>query len=107
MLDGDEWAAAVAQAAELKDVRVAQLWDSDGVMGELSARTLGLISTAWDVYLVYPTGVTWDFETPPVPAFWMHQLPSEIGAEPILRLDPEALNKEVRRVVESGGVPQI
>jgi hypothetical protein len=81
MLEGDERAAAVAQAAELNDPRVAQLWDPERDMGELSARTLGLSSTAWDVYLVYPPGVTWDAEIPPLPTFWMHQLPSEIGAD--------------------------
>ena len=107
MLDGDDRAAAVAQAEELNDGRVDQLWDPDRVMGELSARTLGLSSTAWDVYLVYTAGVTWDSETPPYPAFWMHQLPSEYGADQRLRLDAIALSNEVRRIVESGDVPRI
>ena len=99
MLEGDGQAAAVAQAAELNDGRVAQLWDPDRVMGELSARTLGLSSTAWDVYLVYPAGVTWASETPPYPGFWMHQLPSESGADQSLRLDPEALSEAVEAQV--------
>ena len=107
MLDGDDRAAAVAQAAELNDPRVAQLWDPERVMGELSASTLGLSSTAWDVYLVYPPGVTWDTESPPHPAFWMHQLPSEIGADQSLRLDADALGRAIERAVASGGVPQL
>ena len=101
MLDGDERAAAVSQAAELNDPRVVQLWDPERLFGKLSARTLGLSSTAWDVYLVYPAGVTWDSETPPIPAFWMHQLPSEIGADRGQRLDPEALHQAVERTVGS------
>lgn len=107
MLGGDGQTAAVAQAEEFKDSRVAQLWDADGLIGKLLAGTLGLRSTAWDVYLVYPAGVTWDSETPPYPGFWMHQLPAEIRADQSLRLDPEALSKEVRKMVESDGVPHI
>lgn len=107
MLDGDDRAAAVAQAGALNDARVAQLWDPDRVMGELSAKTLVLRSTAWDVYLVYPAGVRWDSEMPPNPEFWMHQLSSESGADQSLRLSPDALSRAVERAIDSGGVPQI
>jgi hypothetical protein len=38
--------------------------------------TLKLPEDAWDVFLLYPPGVTWEGERPPAPAYWMHQLGS-------------------------------
>jgi hypothetical protein len=106
MLNGDEQATAAKQADELNDPRVTQVWDPERAMGELTATTLGLSSTAWDVYLVYPAGVTWDADEPPSPAFWMHQLPSETGADQSLRLDPDALSRAVERAIGLEGVPR-
>ncbi len=47
------------------------------------------------IYFLYPPGVTWDKEEPPDPAFWMHQLPADSGADRDLVLYPTRLAKEL------------
>ena len=55
--------------------RASQYWDPSGEIGRRFARALRLpvFKTAWDVYLIYSPQTRWD-SSPPVPAFWMHQL---------------------------------
>ena len=71
--------------------------------------TLGLSQAAWDVYLIYPPGVTWppgvawNGDAPPKPAYWMHQLPERYGVGDAPRLDPEKFHTEVKRELQIFG----
>ncbi len=95
MLPGDSAETAVTQSQAFQDRRVIQGWDAERRIGDLFAKTLKLTRTAWDVYLLYPPDVTWKGGEPPLPAFWMHQLPADWGADQELRLDPAKLSQAV------------
>ncbi len=100
MLDDDSHDAADRLSGELSDHRVVQRWSPDRSVGDHFSRTLALTSAAWDVYLAYPPGVSWDSDALPAPALWMHQLPESDGADPNLRLNPESLAHVVGRMVD-------
>ncbi len=53
---------------------------------------------AWDVYLVYPPGATWD-DDPPVPAAWRHQLGDSSWADAAHYRTGEALFADLRAAV--------
>ncbi len=101
MLEGDDAEAARRQSELVQESRVTKGWDAQRRIGDLFAQTLGLRSTAWDVYLLYPPGVRWDDSEPPQPAFWMHQLPEVLGADSNLFLDAYRLAGELRRLLEA------
>ena len=101
MLTGDNVDAAHAQAKLVQDRRVVKVWDAERRTAELFAQMLVLSCPAWDVYLLYPTGVRWDAAEPPRPAFWMHQLPEAVGAESGLPLKPDRLAEELRWLLEA------
>jgi len=101
MLEGDDAEAARRQSELVREGRVTKGWDGERRIGDLFAQTLGLRSTAWDVYLLYPPGVRWDDREPPQPAFWMHQLPEALGADSKLFLDADRLARELRRLLEA------
>jgi hypothetical protein len=99
MRDGDSLVAATQQAETLRDLRITQGWNEDKNVGKLFGETLELHDIAWDVYLVYKTGIKWEAQQPPRPTFWMHQLE---GADPKLLLceNPTRLNVEVGKLLE-------
>ena len=39
---------------------MVHVWDPTRQVGNLYSKTLGLQSTAWDFYFLYPPGVTWE-----------------------------------------------
>ncbi len=94
MRDGDNPTTAAERAKSVQDVRIWQGWDSSRNVGKLFGATLNLNQTAWDVYLIYKPGITWEGQQPPHPTFWMHQLD---GADPSLLLcvNPSRLSTEV------------
>ncbi len=100
MLEDDNQRTAMAQSQSLTDERVLQAWDPAAEMGALLTATLGMTETAWDVYLVYPPGVTWDQDAPPEPTYWMHQLSEQYGVGDAPMLDPEKLRDEVKRQLQ-------
>ena len=102
MLPGDSAETAVTQSQAFQDRRVIQGWDAERRIGDLFTKTLKLTRTAWDVYLLYPPDVTWKGSEPPLPAFWMHQLPSDWGANQELRLDSGRLSHEVFNLLRGG-----
>ncbi len=102
MLPGDSAETAVTQSQAFQDRRVTQGWDAERRIGDLFTKTLKLTRTAWDVYLLYPPYVTWKDQGPPLPAFWMHQLPSDWGVDQELRLDPARLSHEVFGLLTGG-----
>lgn len=62
---------------------VTHYWDGDGRSGFAYTDVLGLFEDAaktkrifaWDVWMAYPPGATWDdLSKPPAPKFWRHQL---------------------------------
>ena len=61
---------------EVWDPRASHYWDADGWLSNTYKDVLGgfPFEPAWDTYLVYGPGATWDGEQPPKPAYWMHQL---------------------------------
>ena len=80
----------------LQDGRVRHYWVEGQAVGEMFEPALGLKETAWDVYLVYPPGVEWKGETPPKPAYFMHQLHSLPAAR---FLSPATLAMRVREML--------
>jgi len=75
MLGSDSEMAAVSQAEHAVDGRIQKIWDEKRELGALVSQQMHLSrNPAWDIYLVYPGGVRWKGEAPPLPAFWMHQL---------------------------------
>jgi hypothetical protein len=98
MRDGDSPANAAKQAATVRDLRISQGWDDSRDLGKLFGATLNLHEIAWDVYLIYKPGVTWEGKQPPHPTFWMHQL---AGADPnlLLCVNPSRLSTEVGKLL--------
>ena len=75
-------------------------WHTDREIGKAFEKTLDLTRTAWDVYLVYEPGITWDGELPPPPSYWMHQLTEDSGADQQYCLNPVTLTREVEKRLE-------
>ena len=61
---------------EVADARSLHFWDGSSASMRAVRSTLNWNEDAWDVFLVYPPGVQWQGDNPPVPEFWMHQLGS-------------------------------
>jgi hypothetical protein len=100
MLADDDAVAAAQQAGSWSDDRVQHWWDEDKEMSRLFAQTLSLQGPAWDVYLLYSPGISWEEEVPPVPSFWMHQLSDPAAAlDRYLRRDPSRLARELDRLI--------
>lgn len=81
----------------LRGASVMHYWDPSGRSGELLQKTLKIPEYAWDVWLTYAPGATWDGEAPPPPVSWAHQL-GRLPAK--TRLDPKAFTADVRQRVE-------
>jgi hypothetical protein len=81
------------------DERAAHFWDAEGSLPALFSSVLQLPAgyPAWDVYLAYPPGVTWEKE-PPTPLYWQHQLPG-VTAGP--RLDGETFAGYLRLIIDA------
>jgi hypothetical protein len=105
MMGNDSVERADSQAASFDGLSVAHVWDTKRQLGDLFSKTLGLKSTAWDFYFLYPPGVTWDEVEPPEPAFWMHQLPAASGADRNLVLHPTRLLQECLKLFGDGVEP--
>jgi hypothetical protein len=93
VLPADTLLEAEAQAALLNGNDLVHFWDGSGTASTQFAGALSLTGPGWDVYLLYRKGMRWTGRQPPVPTFWMHQLPPNVGADPALYLrhDPARL----------------
>jgi hypothetical protein len=79
----------VADATRLvPDARATHYWDPNETLGVAYGRLLPTPEAAWDVYLLFGSGVRWPESGVPKPDFWMHQL-GGVTAAP--RLDAAAL----------------
>lgn len=96
MVDGDDLESARRRNAAWSDGRAVAGWDAERRIADAFASALDLPRSAWDVYLVYPPGVRWVGEVPPVPEVWMHQLPY---APPDRRLVPVELSRTLDEVL--------
>lgn len=86
---------------EVPDPRARHYWDGDSASMRAVRASLSLSEDAWDIFLLYRPGVTWDDADPPAPEFWMHQLGSP--AEPRIPgpyLEPSVLLARARALVE-------
>lgn len=68
-----------AAAALLKSSIPKHYWNATGDFGRQMSHVLGYWNGwrwvyAWDTWLIYPPGAVWKGQTPPHPAFLMHQL---------------------------------
>lgn len=98
-MPGDNAQAALREAQTFEDHRVVHAWDPKRQLGELFSKALRLGSTAWDVYCLYASGVTWEGSEPPEPTFWMHQLPVDSGADWRLLLNSTRLPQELLKLL--------
>lgn len=103
MLRTDNEAAAGEAARLSADPRVHHFYDPSATSGRMIAAQLGGRGyAAWDVYLVYSSGVRWT-DGPPIPADWLHQLHGSFWAdEAHYRTGPDldvALRAAVTRVL--------
>jgi hypothetical protein len=96
MLPKDSLQAAEAEACDFTDGRISHLWDANRSLTEAFARTLGLQSPAWDVYLLFDAGAKWIGDDAPQPAYWMAQLPERVAAERERLLQPARLAEELQ-----------
>jgi len=73
--------------------RVSHYWNGTGKLGSDYSATLDIGDTyAWDVWMLYPPGVTWA-DGPPMPAYWQQN----IGVERANPIDAPAFAAEVNR----------
>ena len=100
MLATDDESQAEIQAAQFSEDRITQAWDGRQYLGKKVAQSLGLpVCIAWDVYLLYPPGVTYIGPVLPQPQVWMHQL--DRGARNNY-LEPTRLLLEVEKLAGPG-----
>jgi hypothetical protein len=106
MLKTDDTEAAQERAAAFPSDRVEHAWDSGRRAGELFARALSLKGVAWDVYLLYAPGITWERQQPPQPSTWMHQLPSSTHADPKQLLNTARLAEALTPLLGDRALPR-
>jgi len=83
MLPGDGEGAARAATAFIPDARACHYFDPDREAGRaLASRMGGHGQIAWDIYLFFPPGVTWE-DKAPLPIDWVHQLGDTAWADPV------------------------
>lgn len=81
-----------------RDERVVNYWAPTQDVGRLFQGPIELEGEpAWDVYLAYPPGVTWEDDTPPKPVFFMHQLGGRLPDAK--RLDGQALAEGLSEIL--------
>ena len=78
-------------------------WQNFYDPGQLAAREMaaalgGAGSFAWDVYLAFSTGITWD-AVPPKPSGWVHQLDHAAWASAERCFKGEALIQAIYQMV--------
>jgi len=80
------------------DARVKNYWAGTQDLGKAFQSPIELkTEPAWDVYLVYPPGTTWNEGVPPRPELFQHQLAGRLPDSQ--RLDGPALAEEVQRIL--------
>lgn len=97
ILRTDDAQSARKSTTILPDTRVRHYWIDGHEVGEMFQAPLGLKGEpAWDVYLVYPPGITWKGSSPPKPTYFMHQLRALPASK---QLNGEALAAKLKKVL--------
>ena len=79
------------------DPRIRHYWDESDDLGAAYEAVLPTTGeSAWDVYMLYRSGVVWASAQPPKPDFWMHQL-GGVTAAP--RLDPDVFAARAKELL--------
>jgi len=74
ILAEDTYDAALPSVTFLNDSRIQHFYDHRKATGKSIADSVGWAGNiAWDIYLFYRPDAEWR-QTPPKPAYWMHQL---------------------------------
>lgn len=98
ILGPDDERRARRATALFPDERVVQYWTPARDVGVAFQGTIGLrTEPAWDVYLVYPPGTTWEAPEPPAPELFMHQLRGRLPGPDLL--SAPALEDRLRGVL--------
>jgi hypothetical protein len=87
----DTKSAAERASSSLTDPRVRNYWTDSPEVGTMFLTVMKSSEPVWDVFLVYPGGVTWDGAEPPAPTWFAHQLGSRMIAHPIKNAEELAL----------------
>lgn len=95
-LDGEEAARRAASRLVGDDPRVHHFLDPEGRVGDAVSDVLGWEHRAWDIYLFFPAGVSWN-EAPPEPFAYLHQLPAQ--AQDGMFYTGEDLNARLREAM--------
>jgi hypothetical protein len=86
-----------------RDKRVSYFLDPESSTGKQWERVLKTNrSVAWDVYLLYGAGASWE-DDPPPPNFWMHQLGGVTDAP---RLDETTFTAKLKAMLDEMKTPQ-
>lgn len=82
MMAPDNLEHAQEQASTTEDARITDMYDGHHAVGRMFRDLLGLNAVAWDTYMIYPAGPTWDDELPPMPLDVQYQLWPSYGGDP-------------------------
>jgi len=90
--------AAKKSQALVSDKRSTHFWARGLSLAERFQKPIGLrTEPAWDVYLLYSSGVAWLDASPPAPSDFMHQLSGRLPDDKLL--DGERLIRQVTGLV--------
>jgi hypothetical protein len=93
--DDERWARKATTL--FPDSRVQNYWIATDDLGEAFQPPLRLTGeAAWDVYLLYRPGTTWQPAGPPAPDYFMHQLSGRLPDS--LMLDGPKLASAIRLI---------
>ena len=73
----------------MDDPRAYHYWDPERTVGTAFQQHFGLEKPAWDVWMLFAPGVSWEDGVPPEPTWWEHQLSHLERLNPELRLNPD------------------
>jgi hypothetical protein len=101
---GDFKGEARKLSNSFRDKRVSYFLDSTSETGKQWERVLKTERfIAWDVYLLYGAGATWE-EEPPQPAYWMHQLG---GVTKAPRFDEPTFTAKLKGMLDEMKTPTV
>jgi hypothetical protein len=99
MLRTDDERSSRKATTLFPDERVTNFWVDSQDVGVLFQAAIKLTTgPAWDVYLLYRPGVTWNEDSPPDPDFFMHQLGGRLPDGQ--RLDGTKLADSLRKLFD-------
>lgn len=101
MLPADNGNEARRQAERMADPRVTHFHDGARRAGNAIAGAMGAQNrTAWDIYMIYPPGISWG-KAAPKPEAWVHQILAEVWANPLRFRTGGMLKGELSRMIRA------